>query len=132
MDRHGVKPLHQQPHLIVDAEIQGSDQAGLATLSQPGGRRLEQGRGHVPVRDRLEEPEEAGFRAVTGVMEPIDVGGQAPHRPAVLEGQKIPGLADLKEGPAPGIQKLALLGENRGHPVRVPLIDAPGQAEKFP
>ena len=72
--RHGVKPLHQQPHLIVDAEIQRSHQAGLAPLPQPGGRRLEQGRGHVPVRDRLEEPEEAGFRAVTGVMEPIDVG----------------------------------------------------------
>jgi len=126
------KALHQQPHLIVDAEIQGAYQAGFAALSQPGRGRLKQGRGHLPVGDGLKEPEETGFRAVTGVVEPVDVGRQAAHRPAVLGGQKIPGFADLKEGAPPGIQKLALLREQRGHPVRVALINLPGQAEKFP
>src|SRR5208337_2969792 len=106
--RNGVEALHQQAHLVVDGEIEGSHQAVAAPFPQPGRRGLEQGLGYLRFPDGLKEAPKAGAGAVVLIMEPVAVGGDAAHWLAVPEGQEKLSLADFKEGPRALIQKAAL------------------------
>ena len=126
--RNGVEALHQQSHLVIDGEIEGSHQALAAPLPQPGRGGLEQDLGYLLVLDGLKEAPKAGAGAVGLVIQPVVVGGDAAHRLPVPEGQEILGLADFKEGTSALIQKAPLFRQQGRHPIRVILINTPGES----
>ena len=72
--RHGVETLHQQAHLIVNAEIQGTDKPLFPTLAQPIGRRVKEGRRHLNIRNAFKKSEKTILGIVILIMQPINMG----------------------------------------------------------
>ncbi|RDJ94010.1 hypothetical protein B4Q13_17820, partial [Lacticaseibacillus rhamnosus] len=75
------------------------------------------------VVDAVEEADEARVRVVVLVVGEVQVRADAAHGLAVLEGEKMLGLADLEEGAGPGIEQLAQVVHDGRNPVRVARVD---------
>ena len=121
------KAVDQQARLVPQGKTHRPDGALHALGAQPALRGFQQRVEDVLVVNRLDEAEMAGGVAITLLMQPVHLGGDAPHHFAAPLGDEEFGLGVLEIGIVLGVEVEAPLQQQRRHPVGVIGIDAIGQ-----
>src|SRR5215470_15001348 len=130
-DHRGLlKPLDQQPTLLVRRVSDRAPNNSHPPLTQPPSRRAEQRFGHRRVVFTLEGAEEAHPIVVELIVRVIDDGLDAAHRSAVALGEKEGRLRVTEERMAPCVEQLSALPPERRHEERIAPVKTIGDVDE--
>ena len=128
--RGRVETLDQQPHLLVDRQVERSAHAPHALIAEPAFGGPEQRREGLCAVLGVQHPEEAGCVGVALEMQRVDLRADPPDRSAAAPGDPRlpPGVLEVRI--AAGRQMEAALDDERLDPGRVGCEDPAGHLDE--
>jgi hypothetical protein len=123
----GVEAVDQKAWLVPQRKTDRADHPCHALAAQPVFRGRQQRGKHLVIVNRFDEAEMAACVLITFQMQPVDLGGDAPHRLAAAIGQKELGGRVLKEGIVLGREMQLAFQQQGRHPVGIARINAKRQ-----
>ena len=126
----GIESFNEKADFAVDGEVERAANALHPSVTLPDLRRIEESRGDSSVILTLEEAEEAGAFVMVAILLVVDLSRDAASNVAIAAGQKELNICVLKERVVLRREQLVLQAQEGRHPVGVPSVEAPGQADK--
>ena len=130
-ERRVFETAGQQAALIGSGKVDRPACHRHALAAQPGGSLFEQSIGGFLIVQAFEKTDEARFVAMKFVVVGIGESYYPTRHFALLPADPSLGLSIQKKGVAASGKQFFLFHQQRGRPMRVALVNAPGEAKKL-